>query len=269
MLTKRIITAAILVPIVVLGTLFLNPQLFSIVLALVTSFAAWELCNLINIIKPLTKALSICVLVFLSFIISSVDSWFMPIIVFSSCWWLLNAYWIFYYPRLVNVWHGSRITKALNGLFMLAPMFLALTALQKDNAHLVLLLFVIVWGADTGAYIVGKFFGTKKLCPQVSPGKTIEGLLGGIISSMVIMYCYLTFFTETSGVAQYLAYLALSVAVSITSVIGDLFESIHKRIAKVKDSGALLPGHGGFLDRIDSLTSAAPVFCLIYFGALL
>jgi phosphatidate cytidylyltransferase len=94
-------------------------------------------------------------------------------------------------------------------------------------------------------------------------------MIGGIVASIAIMLVYLELYIEPISTKQYLVYVALSVVISIVSVVGDLFESIHKRLAKVKDSGALLPGHGGLFDRIDSLTSAAPVFYLMYYGVLL
>jgi phosphatidate cytidylyltransferase len=128
---------------------------------------------------------------------------------------------------------------------------------------------VLIWSADSGAYFAGKALGANKLCPRVSPGKTIEGMIGGTVASIAAMLFYLELFIEPISTEQYLVYVALSVVVSIVSVIGDLFESLHKRLANVKDSGALLPGHGGLFDRIDSLTSAAPVFCLVYYGVLL
>ena len=94
-------------------------------------------------------------------------------------------------------------------------------------------------------------------------------MIGGTVASIAAMLFYLELFIEHISTEQYLVYVALSVVVSIVSVIGDLFESLHKRLANVKDSGALLPGHGGLFDRIDSLTSSAPVFCLVYYGLLL
>jgi phosphatidate cytidylyltransferase len=154
-------------------------------------------------------------------------------------------------------------------LFIFVPMFLALAALQKNNSELVLLLLALIWSADSGAYFAGKAFGSNKLCPRVSPGKTVEGLIGGTVASVAAMLVYLELYIEPISAEQYLVYVALSVVISIASVVGDLFESLHKRLANAKDSGSLLPGHGGLFDRIDSLTSAAPIFYLMYYGALL
>jgi len=268
-LTKRLITAGILLPFVVFGTLLLDDMLFRIVLALVIAIAAWEYCNLISVKQLAFRLLYVFTLIIMAFILASIDSWLMPIIIVSSAWWLLNTYWVSCYPKFTNLWHEIQGVRLLNGLFIFVPMFLALAALQKNNSELVLLLLMLIWSADSGAYFAGKAFGSKKLCPRVSPGKTIEGMIGGIVASIVVMLVYLELYIEPISTKQHLVYVALSVVISIVSVVGDLFESIHKRLANVKDSGALLPGHGGLFDRIDSLTSTAPVFYLMYYGTLL
>jgi len=303
-LTKRLVTAAILLPIVVFGTLLLDEMLFRIILALVIVIAGWEYCNLISIKQPAFRMLYVFALTIIAFIFASINAWLMPVIITSSAWWLLNALWVARYPKFTNLWHGGNGVRLLNGLFTFVPMFVALAALQKSNSELVLLLLgngvrllnglftfvpmfvalaalqksnselvllllVLIWSADSGAYFAGKALGANKLCPRVSPGKTIEGMIGGTVASIAAMLFYLELFIEPISTEQYLVYVALSVVVSIVSVIGDLFESLHKRLANVKDSGALLPGHGGLFDRIDSLTSAAPVFCLVYYGVLL
>ena len=262
MLIKRLFTAAILLPIVVFSTLLLDAMLFRIILALVVAIAVWEYCGLINIKQPAPRLLYAFALALLGFILVSMDSWLMPLMIVSSVWWLLNTYWVSCYPRLTSLWHGRQGVRLLN-------MFLALAALQKNNSELVLLLLALIWSADSGAYFAGKAFGSKKLCPQVSPGKTIEGLIGGIAASIVAMLVYLQLYIEPISAELYLIYVVLSVVISIASVVGDLFESLHKRLANTKDSGSLLPGHGGLFDRIDSLTSAAPVFYLMYYGVLL
>ena len=269
MLTKRLITAVVLLPIVVLVTLLLDEMLFRIILSLVIAIAGWEYCSLISIKQPVFRALYVFALTVIAFIFTSIDAWLMPIIIASSAWWLLNTYWVSCYPKFTNLWHGGHGVRLLNGLFTFVPMFVALAALQKNNSELVLLLLALIWSADSGAYFAGKTFGSNKLCPRVSPGKTIEGMIGGTVASIAAMLFYLELFIEHISTEQYLVYVALSVVVSITSVIGDLFESLHKRLANVKDSGSLLPGHGGLFDRIDSLTSSAPVFCLVYYGLLL
>ena len=128
------------------------------------------------------------------------------------------------------------------------------------GGQLLLLLMLIIWSADTGAYFIGRRWGRRRLASHVSPGKTWEGTAAGLISSLSIGCIYVI--VLNADLNQFLVLLVIILATFIFSVIGDLFESIMKRDANVKDSGHLLPGHGGVLDRIDSLTAAGPVFTL-------
>lgn len=119
-----------------------------------------------------------------------------------------------------------------------------------------------MWAADIGAYFSGKKFGKHKLMPHVSPNKTIEGFAGGLIwVAVLVLILNASFGIDMS---QYPMYLAIAVVTAIISAVGDLNESMLKRVAGVKDSGTILPGHGGILDRIDSLVAATPVFILLY-----
>jgi phosphatidate cytidylyltransferase len=122
----------------------------------------------------------------------------------------------------------------------------------------------IVWAADTGALITGKTVGRKKLATLVSPKKTIEGVIGGVFFSMLVLLLFFTLTDVDQGftTTNYAGYFFLVLIVSCVSVLGDLYESLFKRVSGVKDSGNILPGHGGILDRIDSLTAAAPFFVL-------
>ena len=120
-------------------------------------------------------------------------------------------------------------------------------------------LFLLVWGADSGAYFVGRKFGRKKLAPSVSPNKSVEGLYGGVSVAAIIIVVVAWIYLDLTLI-QYLLFIILSVVTVLGSVLGDLFESMIKRRAGIKDSGRVLPGHGGVLDRIDSLLSAAPIF---------
>ena len=121
--------------------------------------------------------------------------------------------------------------------------------------------FGLVWCADSGAYFVGRKFGKRKLAPRVSPNKSIEGLMGGLATSAVVAVA-VGYYALPHELLPQLAFLVLSGVATLSSVLGDLFESMLKRRAGIKDSGTILPGHGGVLDRIDSLLSATPVFAL-------
>tara|TARA_B100000795_G_scaffold155522_1_gene116670 strand:- start:60 stop:503 length:444 start_codon:yes stop_codon:yes gene_type:complete len=143
-------------------------------------------------------------------------------------------------------------------------MAISLMALHLQDKVLVLFLLILIWAADIGAYFTGKLFGRTKLCPSVSPGKTLEGVFGGIALTQVVAITYVYITTQTPLLNDFLIFSFLALIVSLVSVLGDLFESVLKRIAEVKDSGNILPGHGGMLDRIDSLTSSAPIFFLLF-----
>ena len=126
------------------------------------------------------------------------------------------------------------------------------------------MLLALIWAADSGAYFVGRAIGKNKLLPNASPNNTLEGAAGGALFSLVVMFVYVRFGFENASFEQYFIYGVLSLAVTLASIVGDLFESLHKRVAGVKDSGILLPGHGGIFDRIDSLTASAPIFLLAH-----
>jgi phosphatidate cytidylyltransferase len=123
---------------------------------------------------------------------------------------------------------------------------------------------LLVWGADIGAYFSGRFFGNRKLAPNVSPGKTWAGVYGGMVTSVIISVVIAIRFLAPLSAINWLLLIALSIAVIAISVLGDLLESLLKRNSGIKDSSALLPGHGGILDRIDSMCAAAPMFVLLW-----
>ncbi len=136
---------------------------------------------------------------------------------------------------------------------------------QPEASLLLTWLMLLVWGADVGAYFAGRLFGNKKLAPQVSPGKTWAGVYGGLITSIVISITIAYFYLPVMNQTKWLLLVDLTVVVVAISVIGDLFESLLKRNRGIKDSSSLLPGHGGVLDRIDSLCAATPMFVLLWY----
>jgi phosphatidate cytidylyltransferase len=171
-------------------------------------------------------------------------------------WWLAALLWLFRFPTPIASW-----LILLGGLWVILPTWLALTYLhgyQPMGRFLVFLIMAAVWAADAGAYFVGGRFGRVKLAPQVSPGKTWEGVIGGVLSSGIaaIVLCVLV------NYASWQVVLPIVMAAVLASVVGDLTVSMFKRNAGLKDSGQIFPGHGGVMDRLDSVSAAAPVFVL-------
>jgi phosphatidate cytidylyltransferase len=264
MLIKRIATATVLVPLVVLGTLNLDNNLFSLALAIVVVLGAWEYSRLVQIKRTPLRALYSAAVALAALSGAFCEPLLMPLLLVSAIWWLFNIAWILLYPKYSCCWYSGWPIRLVNGFFIFVPMVVALTALQKESSGLVLLLLVLIWSADSGAFFIGKSIGKHKLCVKVSPGKTIEGALGGIITTIAAMVLYVALQMDNASVGQYFQYAILALFVAVASVVGDLFESLFKRISNIKDSGNLLPGHGGIFDRIDSLTAAAPIFYLAY-----
>lgn len=174
------------------------------------------------------------------------------VLIATVAWWIIAFAWISLAPRRVAPWSA-----AIAGIFALVPAWLALAHLRIDSlrgAEWVLFVFLLVWMADIGGYVFGHRYGRLKLAPHVSPGKTWEGVLGGVALSVIVAFAGSVWFHVSLE-----RFLPLCFAVVAFSIVGDLTESLLKRYIGVKDSGTLFPGHGGVMDRIDSVTAAAPV----------
>jgi phosphatidate cytidylyltransferase len=182
----------------------------------------------------------------------------------TVAWWLLMLGWIVRFPAGFDDTHPPRWLKAGAGLLVVPATIAAVTVLHgsPDGALRLLFAFVLVWAADIGAYFTGQAMGRRKLAPEVSPGKTWEGVLGGLAWSLAVAGVAGTWLFRLEGAAAWVPFLLLCAAVVLLSIVGDLGESLIKRQAGVKDSGTLLPGHGGMLDRIDSLLAALPALAL-------
>ena len=263
MLKQRVITAAVLAPLALWGVFGLSSEYFVYLLDFVVILAAWEWANLSGystLIKRLAYVAAMAVVVFLIHTLPGgipIDL----ILTASLLLWLFALYWVVRFPQADNAW-AAHWRRAAIGFAVLIPCWFAFLKLkQADQGELyILLLFLLVWGADVGAYIAGKNFGKSKLAPKVSPGKTREGLYGGLFTCVLValIFALLNSFT----LQQSIMLLLLAVATGLISVLGDLFESMLKRYRGIKDSSRLLPGHGGVLDRIDSVTAASPLFVL-------
>ena len=264
MLFKRILTAVILVPLVVITTLKLDSPEFFIAMVPILAISSWEYSGLIKMKHWSTKALYVAALTTAACFFNQTPFLLIPLLIITLLWWFINSFWIISFPRHTHYWYNYLATRLVNGFFFFVPLLISLSALHQIDSSLVLLLLALIWTADSGAYFVGSVLGKNKLAPNVSPGKTIEGVVGGVLFSLGAMFIYVRFGFENAAFEQYFFYGILSLVVTLASILGDLFESLYKRIAGVKDSGILLPGHGGLFDRIDSLTASAPIFFLAY-----
>lgn len=181
-------------------------------------------------------------------------------------WWLCVLLLIPGFPGNLERHKLPRPAMVLLGLVWLVPTVLCLVLLRDrpgpDGALRLLFTMALVWASDVGAYLAGRNFGRRKLAPTVSPGKTLEGALGGLLLCAVFAVAAGAYVFQPAGPGQLALLVALSLAVAALSIVGDLGESMFKRLAGLKDSGKLLPGHGGILDRIDSLMAAAPAMAL-------
>lgn len=260
-LQKRIATALVLIPSVLYLIFFLDSQHFKIAMTVVLVLSAWEWCRLIGIKEIPGQAIYIITLVLVAF-----ASLLLPsnlIYLLAALWWLFAIYLVATFPQSEDLWRDNFILKALIGAAILIPTWLGVVKLQADNPYKMMFIFILVWAADIGAYFVGRKFGKRKLAPKVSPGKSIEGVIGGLLLALIIGLSFKNF-VGLQDLTLMNAIIIFSMVV-LFSILGDLSESLFKRASGVKDSSQLLPGHGGILDRIDSLTAAVPIYFAVSF----
>ncbi|MCX8580625.1 phosphatidate cytidylyltransferase [Gilliamella sp. B3482] len=273
MLIQRILTAIVLIPLVIIALFFAPLSIFSYLIIAVCALAAWEWRNFLAKKNEKTVLLffivfSIVLLYFIPIESTLKSQLFALIICLSVIWWLTALLLVVGYPNSAKYWSKSPLIKLLFAFFTLVPFFIGMLELRTINysvnsytgAIWLLYVFVLVWATDTGAYFAGRAIGKRKLAVKVSPGKTIEGFIGGV--SLAILVCVLAYLTGYFNI-NFTQFLFSSLLAILASVLGDLTESMFKREAGIKDSGNLIPGHGGILDRIDSLTAAVPVFTVL------
>jgi phosphatidate cytidylyltransferase len=254
---KRVVTAVVLIPIVVFGIFYLSDAAFSLAVAIILSLAAWEWSRLVGLIKIWQRILYLGFL-WWGFSIAQLLG-VHTVLWFSAIWWVIVVIIILRYPhinqKIFQGWKGCLIS-----FLVFIPCFLGFNVLHRMGGVYVILSLCIIWAADTGAYFSGILWGKHKLAPAVSPKKTVEGLIGGIFLAIITVLVFILF--RKVEFNKWLLWTFLVVLNVFFSVLGDLFESVVKRQANVKDSGNWLPGHGGVLDRIDSITAAVPIFAL-------
>lgn len=263
-LATRVVTAAVLVPLVVWGVLALPTAAFALGLALFVVAGAWEWADLAGYPAAwrAVYALVLASLLAGAGMLLREPAFTLGVPGLALLWWLVALIWVLRYQAGRSfAWLDNKAVRAMAGILVLVPAWTALAALHGDIGRgpaWVLLVLVIVWGADTGAYFAGRRFGRRRLASRVSPGKSVEGVAGGVLAAAAIGAAFAWWRLGGADAAALLA--ALAIVTALASVLGDLAESLVKRSAGRKDSGVLIPGHGGVLDRIDSLTAAAPVF---------
>jgi CDP-diglyceride synthetase len=258
MFKQRLLTVLLLVPIVLLAIYYGNFWFLCGVLLLLVAIGGWEWLQLISIHTLLNKFYFMSALLLLAgFCIFSLSYyWFIS----GLMLWVLIFIALLTFPTSQAIW-GHRILVG-GACLLLLPLFASTMIIVYEHTEgrdLLVYLLCIVWAADTGAYLTGKWFGHHKLIPLISPGKTVEGTLGGFLLAMVVASIGYFYFKPESWSIWY----SVAAATTFISMVGDLFISMLKRRSQLKDTGRIFPGHGGVLDRIDSLIAAAPLF---YYG---
>ena len=253
MLKERVITALIAVAVLLL-VLFVLPQAVAqVVVALLILAGAWEWSGFLGGRSTAVRAGYVGLIALLMGLVT----WLAPqingpLFQVALVWWACALVWTLFYPTPIPA-----AVRWLAGVLVLLPLYKALVVLYLASPAVLLGALLIVWAADTGAFVAGKMFGRVKLAPQISPGKTWEGVIGGLLTVGVLAAAGGWLFDVRIGVL-----VPFCLAIACASVIGDLTVSMFKRTSGLKDSGAIFPGHGGVLDRVDSVAAAAPLFAL-------
>ncbi|VAW38834.1 Phosphatidate cytidylyltransferase [hydrothermal vent metagenome] len=256
MLKQRILTALLLAPLVLAIIWYGNDLVFAIFTATLVLLIAFEWCQIVknsqinSAVISLAAAISILLLNYAAFIVIDVQR----IVIAATVLWLLCLFWLFR-PAQGQDKYTIKYALGVAILMLFGASLISIHQIPKNGAILTLVLFFLVWVADIGAYVTGKNFGKHKLAKKISPGKTVEGLIGGLICTSIFGYFVAIWLQH-----EWLYFVIAFPVIAGISVIGDLFASLLKRQNNIKDSGFLLPGHGGFLDRFDSLIAATPFY---------
>ena len=268
MLKQRIITALILAPLMIGGIFFLPIEQFAYFIGFIVTVAAWEWADLSGYSSPIVRiayAAVVAASVFATgYFMHSNPELYSIILAAGATWWLIACGLVMQYPKKVSIWQAKPV-RAVLGFFVLVPMWVGFMTLKSQEYSSLIIVYVmlLIWGADTGAYFAGKTWGNAKLAPNVSPGKSWAGFWGGLATTGLIAVVFSLCINKWLGAMIMDDFVLLAIITFITaiiSVMGDLVESMMKRHRGIKDSSQLLPGHGGVLDRIDSMASAVPVF---------
>jgi len=268
MLKTRIVTALVLVPAVLAALFLLPPLAWALALLAVVGWAAHEWARLATFPPPLHTTFVLATLLLALALLFYPDRAAARAYAHGTLL-LAGAFWLFVAPFwIAGRWPTrARVPMALLGVVILVATWVALVELRRHSPWLALAAMAVVWIADTAAYFSGRAFGRRKLAPLVSPGKTWEGVYGAwaavaVYALLLVPLAAAASFRPPVVATTVIGFVLFVLLLACVSVVGDLFESLMKREAGVKDSGAALPGHGGILDRIDALLAAMPVAAL-------
>jgi len=264
-LKLRIISALIMAPLVIYGVLFLGNPVFTSILGAILLAGAWEWSNLIPLRTIVTRLIYLCALGALMWLLwwSGLETLIKPLLLAAFVWWLCALLWLSRPGLLAQASLLNSSLKMLAGALVILPAWAALSSLHASGERgptLTLMLLMLVWLADIGAYFAGRQWGHRKLAPAVSPGKSWEGVYGGLFSSL--LFAAIAGWLFSHSLDWTLSFMMVAAVTVMFSVAGDLLESLMKRQSGIKDSGNIIPGHGGIFDRIDSLVAAAPMFLI-------
>jgi len=258
LLLTRVLTAAVLLAAFLAALFLLDRSQFSMVVSLVVGIGAHEWARLVKA-RPVIAAIFAVAVALGCFWLAQLASGALWICAVGALFWISVAPYF-----LVTGFRASPVAVGLAvGLFVLVPAALAMSALPPRHLLMVL---GLMWISDTAAYLAGRAFGRRKLAPSISPGKTWEGVAGGAIGCVIYAIIWAYFDVDLRARVQgfvWIPFLAGTLLLCALGIVGDLFESSLKRQAGAKDSGRLLPGHGGVLDRVDSATATLPVAFLL------
>lgn len=275
MLIQRIITALVLLPIVLAALFLLEPDGFAVFAGVIVALAAWEWARLAGLHRQVSRVLYALVVVAIVAIISLAPDISRSFLLYAAlAWWVVSLFLVISFPSSSTFWESTGV-RIIIGVYILVPFWVAIVFMRSADIvvypglsplWLIFYTLFIVFAADTGAYFAGKTLGKSKLAPKVSPGKSWAGFWGGLISAC--LFALAACVQLDVPLSLYVQLVILTAITSVFSVVGDLTESMFKRQAGIKDSSQLLPGHGGVMDRIDSLVAAFPVMTslLLIFG---
>ena len=270
MLKQRVITAIVLAPLLLALIFLTRASVFATLLGLIFLLGMWEWTRMAGARGHPLRALLLlgyAILFGLFWHVCKSPWWWLPVLA-GLLWWLLAAAWLTRHDFAAEATRSHAVLKLLAGALVVVPAWCGIVVMHGDMAkpdtghgHWWVLFFAcIVVAADIGAYSAGRRWGRNKLAPAISPGKTREGVYGALVCSGIVGLIGGALLKVP--VDRLPAIVALALLTVLFSIVGDLFESLIKRHAGVKDSGAMFPGHGGVFDRMDSLVAAMPIFVL-------